>query len=144
VAVKRPIDLTPRHERLCYQAARQALRGIVDYETFRVTFVNANGPLGWLLQPLTVRGRFQALGSVSPQVLTKDDRVAARIGRFPDGKIPIRFDSRLLRNLDSLKTVAQDEVAEVNAILAFEGEFMGPRDLQQLLETADDLGYRAE
>jgi hypothetical protein len=50
----------------------------------------------------------------------------------------------LLRNLDSLRAVARHEVAEVNAILRFEGKFKEPRDLQQLLERADDLGYRAE
>ncbi len=144
MAVEGRIDLAPRHERLSYNAARQALRSIVDLERFHVTFVDAKGTLGWLLSPLTTRGRQQALGAIPLRILTERSRSAARVGRLANGRIPIRFDTRLLRNIDSLKTVARHEVAEVNAILEFEGKFMAPRDLQQLLEAADEFAYRAE
>lgn len=138
------IDLTPRHKRLTHKAARDALKRIVDFKKFHVTFVSAKGALGWLLRPLTVRGQHQALGAVPVEIRLNVNRVAAVIGRLADGRIPIRLDSRLLRNISSLKAVVRHEIAEINAILTIEGQFMKPRDLQLFLEWADDLGYSSE
>ena len=138
------IDLTPRHKRLSYHAARRVLEGIVDLERFHVSFVRANGPLGWLLRPTSVLGQYRALGSVPLQIRTKGKRAAVFLGRLPNSKIPIRLDTRLLRNRASLRAVARHEVAEVQAILRFEGKLVSPADLQVLLEQADDLAYRME
>lgn len=138
------MDLTPKHPRLSYARAREALKDVVDFSRFAVAFVNAHGPFGWLLQPATVRGRLLALGMAPLEVITRGREAAVRIGRLPNGKIPVRFDTRLLKNVDALRQVAKHEIAELYFILGFENEFQDADTLKHLLEKADDLGYRAE
>lgn len=138
------MDLTPKHRRLSYAEAREALKDIVDYSRFAVRFVNANGPTGWLLQPTTARGRVRALGMAPLEITARGHETAVRVGRLPNGKIPLRFDTRLLRNVDSLRVVAKHELAEVNFILGFENQLKDPGTMKRLLEMADDRGYQAE
>jgi hypothetical protein len=138
------IDLTARHKRLTFAAARSALGGIVDFQKFAVTFIDANGELGWLLRPATIRGRVQALGTVPLRIVNRSDRFAVVIERLLDGRIPMRFDTRLLRNVESLRTVARHEVAEIGLILEFELKFQSMTTLLRLLQKADEVGYEAE
>jgi hypothetical protein len=86
----------------------------------------------------------QALGTVPIRIFHKGNRSAVVIERFSDGRIPIRLDTRLLRNVEALKTVTRHEVAEIDAILSFESEYYPAAALQRLLRTADDAGYRSE
>ena len=66
------------------------------------------------------------------------------IERLSDGRIPMRLDTRLLRNVESLRTVARHEVAEINLIMGLERKFQSMSVLLQLLQKADEAGYEAE
>lgn len=138
------MDLAPKHPRLSYAEAREALKDVVNHSRFAVTFVNATGPNGWMLQPVTVRGRERALGMAPLEIVWRGSEAAVRIGRLANGLIPLRFDTRLLRNVDSLRLVAKHEIAELTFILGFENQFKDAAALRQLLELADDQGYEAE
>ena len=140
----RRIDLTSRHKRLTFAAARRALDGIIDFQRYAVTFIYAKGELGWLLGPTTVHGRVQALGNVPLRILTKGQRAAIVIERLSDGRIPMRLDTRLLRNVESLRTVARHEVAEINLIMGLEYKFQSMGTLLRLLQKADEAGHEAE
>jgi len=56
----------------------------------------------------------------------------------------MRLDTRLLRNVESLRTVARHEVAEINLIMGLERKFQSMSVLLQLLQKADEAGYEAE
>jgi hypothetical protein len=138
------VDLTPQHQRLSYAQAWEALKDVVDDSRFTITFVNPRGPLGWLLRPTTVRGEVLAVGMAPLELMVRGRDCAVRIRRLASGKIPLRFDTRLLRNLESLRLVAKHEIAEVNFTLGFENQFKDPDTLTKLLEMADARGYESE
>ncbi len=66
------------------------------------------------------------------------------VGRLPNGKIPIRVDGRLLRNLPDLRNKIRHEVGEIEFLLEQEGRTFESHRIQEIFTAGHQRGLQAE